>query len=599
MKNLTDEIKNNFLIIGFTGPLRSGCTTASYFFAKGLHKNYKEYLNADYEKEVHYNYTKIGKWRKQNGEDSDEMEQTLKLLKNSAIQREVHGVLNKSEQHDFSYISMSLVLLKYTAEQLVTDQIVTPKYEKISEILLDLQPNMKLVSVISKLRSKEITLSDVTLEDYNAYDGYLIRISEAMDKIKNEIELEQRIDLLQDMGDNVRRCGKPFDDNEGNVDRKFVTVLAQEANNLIKYHKNRNDGNSRTHFVVDAFRNPYEVEFFRYRYSEFYLFSITADVKVRLTRKNYTENIDDRDSGKNIASLDIHKLNVSKCVYLSDIQIDNSKNDDENSSFYSKLLYYSSLIQSPGCVPPTTNELFMSQAYGLSLKSTCISRQVGAVIVGVNGYVVGAGWNDVGAGQIGCGLRRVSDVQHTDNEDLPLHPIPESAFRMTFSNKLASESFCFKDEYSKYEVNKKITSFKIKASSEIQSIGVSQDQVDQLARIQGKYLKIKRLEFCRALHAEENALLQSAKIGGVGVRGGIIYTTYFPCELCSKKIYQSGIKEIIYTEPYPYSVAQDVILKDGIRNIKLTPFEGVKSHSFFKLYKAPLDKKELQEIEKA
>ena len=30
-------------------------------------------------------------------------------------------------------------------------------------------------------------------------------------------------------------------------------------------------------------------------------------------------------------------------------------------------------------------------------------------------------------------------------------------------------------------------------------------------------LNIKRLEFCKALHAEENAIIQSAKIGGMGV----------------------------------------------------------------------------------
>ena len=110
-------------------------------------------------------------------------------------------------------------------------------------------------------------------------------------------------------------------------------------------------------------------------------------------------------------------------------------------------------------------------------------------------------------------------------------------------------------------------------------------------------IKIKRLEYCRALHAEENALLQTSKIGGVGVRNGTIYTTSFPCELCAKKIYQSGIKEIIYTEPYPESISQEVFLKDGIKKIKLKQFEGVKTNSYFRLYKSSMDKKELQLLE--
>lgn len=109
-------------------------------------------------------------------------------------------------------------------------------------------------------------------------------------------------------------------------------------------------------------------------------------------------------------------------------------------------------------------------------------------------------------------------------------------------------------------------------------------------------LKIKRLEYCRALHAEENALLQSSKIGGLGVSGGTIYTTSFPCELCAKKIYQSGISEVVYVEPYPESISQDVIFHDGPRRVQLTPFEGVMSHSYFRLYKPSIEKKEYQQI---
>ena len=55
----------------------------------------------------------------------------------------------------------------------------------------------------------------------------------------------------------------------------------------------------------------------------------------------------------------------------------------------------------------------------------------------------------------------------------------------------------------------------------------------------------------RALHAEENAFLQIAKYGGAKIQGGKLFTTASPCELCSKKAYQLGIKEIYYIDPYP------------------------------------------------
>lgn len=67
--------------------------------------------------------------------------------------------------------------------------------------------------------------------------------------------------------------------------------------------------------------------------------------------------------------------------------------------------------------------------------------------------------------------------------------------------------------------------------------------------------------------------------------------------MCAKKIYQSGIKTIIYTEPYPRSISEDVFLKDGIRIIDTKQFEGVKSFSYFKLYKPIYDKKDAQQLD--
>jgi deoxycytidylate deaminase len=76
-----------------------------------------------------------------------------------------------------------------------------------------------------------------------------------------------------------------------------------------------------------------------------------------------------------------------------------------------------------------------------------------------------------------------------------------------------------------------------------------------------------------------------------------MYTTTFPCELCAKKIYQSKIKKIVYTEPYPEAISEAVFLKDGLRPVLIEPFEGVKSHSYYRLYKPALNVKDLQALE--
>jgi dCMP deaminase len=54
----------------------------------------------------------------------------------------------------------------------------------------------------------------------------------------------------------------------------------------------------------------------------------------------------------------------------------------------------------------------------------------------------------------------------------------------------------------------------------------------------------------RALHAEQNAILQAAKIG-ISCNGAAIYVTCQPCSGCAKMIINAGISRVIYEGAYP------------------------------------------------
>ncbi|HEY3783249.1 MAG TPA: dCMP deaminase family protein [Fimbriimonadaceae bacterium] len=54
----------------------------------------------------------------------------------------------------------------------------------------------------------------------------------------------------------------------------------------------------------------------------------------------------------------------------------------------------------------------------------------------------------------------------------------------------------------------------------------------------------------RSLHAEQNALLQAAKIG-IPCEGSTIYVTCQPCNTCAKMIINAGITRVIYEGEYP------------------------------------------------
>lgn len=88
----------------------------------------------------------------------------------------------------------------------------------------------------------------------------------------------------------------------------------------------------------------------------------------------------------------------------------------------------------------------------------------------------------------------------------------------------------------------------------------------------------------RALHAEENAFLQVSKYGGGSVKGGFLFTTASPCELCSKKAYQLGIKKIYYIEPYP-GISKDHILSFGDSYIpEMILFNGAIGQAYIDFY---------------
>ena len=73
----------------------------------------------------------------------------------------------------------------------------------------------------------------------------------------------------------------------------------------------------------------------------------------------------------------------------------------------------------------------------------------------------------------------------------------------------------------------------------------------------------KNLDYCRALHAEENAILQISKHGGTGLQGATIFVTTFPCALCAKKIVNCDIMQVVFAETYNVQEAVELFRKAG------------------------------------
>ena len=78
----------------------------------------------------------------------------------------------------------------------------------------------------------------------------------------------------------------------------------------------------------------------------------------------------------------------------------------------------------------------------------------------------------------------------------------------------------------------------------------------------------ERHELCRGIHAEQNAIIQSANYG-TGISGSAIYTTHHPCSVCAKMIINAGITRVISADGYPDELASELLAQAGIPVVAL------------------------------
>ncbi|ACF01828.1 CMP/dCMP deaminase zinc-binding [Rhodopseudomonas palustris TIE-1] len=181
-------------------------------------------------------------------------------------------------------------------------------------------------------------------------------------------------------------------------------------------------------------------------------------------------------------------------------------------------------------ISPTRDEYGLFLAKAAALRSLDLSRQVGAAIFSPSGEVISLGSNEVP--KAGGGTYWSDDK--FDDRDY---------------KRLRDSNFVRKKE---------ILAEIVKAISPNQDIS----EVMSIPAIKDSQL-MDALEYGRIVHAEMSAISDAAR-KGLSIADGILFTTTFPCHLCAKHIVASGIKKVIFLEPYPKSLASD-LHSDSIR----------------------------------
>lgn len=408
------------------------------------------------------------------------------------------------------------------------------------------------------------------------------------------------------MGAVIRNMGNPTEKSEDSYenlgnDNSHVYDLVQLINLIIKGARKKSEDRS-CRVVIDSIRTSLEATFLRERFSAFYLIAVNDDQRQKhlkekiafnissdLTKQSEeatfidllyerTENLCKIEAkGKHFEQGKFASPNLEQCIADAEIHISNPEvNEVESPSLFYSLgeqwMKYASLILHPGLITPSSEERCMVVAYTAKFNSGCLSRQVGAVITNKYHAIRTIGWNDVPYGQIPCSLRELSDLTAKESER-------KSYYKYMYSEYERTDS---KTYFGAQSLRQKICEdYPALKESEKELLGLPYSYC--FKTLHNRYEGEKNQVYTRSLHAEENAMMQMVKFGGEKLIDGIIYVTASPCELCSKKLYQIGVRKIVYIDPYP-GIARQQIIHNGFKRPALKLFQGAYGSTYNKLY---------------
>ncbi|OWO79563.1 cytidine deaminase [Photorhabdus luminescens] len=408
-------------------------------------------------------------------------------------------------------------------------------------------------------------IKDSITQKLNAfrYDVQEVRISSEIISVLRDIpstkDNYERISCLMSEGNYLR---------EASLDNSILALAA-----AAKINKGRGKKNAlpipsvRKAYIINSLKHPDEVNALRDIYANgFFLIGVYTGESQRL-RNLIVDKCIDEVKAKKLIDRDSNEgskwgQNTRDTYELSDffISYDGNKNRTDNNIW--RIL---DLIFGNPYVTPTFDEYAMFMAFSASLRSGDLSRQVGAVLT-KDKNIISTGANDVP--QFGGGLYwpdYVGDIIE-DAENGRDYKIGEDS-------NAKQKRLIIED--------------------------ILKDILDEQKEVFKEYLlksKIKDItEYGRVVHAEMEAILACAR-SNISTHNGILYCTTFPCHNCAKHIVASGIKRVVYIEPYPKSKAFDFhpdsisIPEEEISNSKVIfePFVGVGPRCFFNLFSTNL-----------
>lgn len=422
----------------------------------------------------------------------------------------------------------------------------------VSPVGADTEPTIRALTTFCDRENYRVIPIKVT--------DYFSKISKT---IKPKIQLEKfptdrRIETYIEYGNQIR---EEFRDNSV-LAAYTIFRISKERRQLLR--RNIEEPYQRNVYILYQFKRKEEIDLLRSVYGKlFFQISVYSKRESRISylskKLAHENNTEDQANYRTIAnSLIMRDENekdndrgqrVTKIFHDADFIVNN---DYIKKNIEDQILRFCELIFSSNSTSPTRDEYGLFAAKAAALRTLDLSRQVGAAIFKGTGEIICMGSNEVPKAHGG--------TYWADD-----HPIDAR------EHSLKKDS----NDSRKHELLKEIY--------DASNIDIPFESWVKLKPIEDSQF-MDALEYGRIIHAEMSAITDAARLG-LSVNGAVLYCTTFPCHMCAKHIVSSGIKRVVFLEPYPKSLASDlhsdsIDVEEGPRGI-YSQFPSVKFEHFF------------------
>ncbi|MBP2147907.1 anti-phage dCTP deaminase [Xanthobacter flavus] len=334
--------------------------------------------------------------------------------------------------------------------------------------------------------------------------------------------------------------------------RIAISAIRDERNKLLKSNANI----EQTAYIIRQIKHPSEVDLLRRVYGkQFILVSAygTASDRRDLLRESIKLGESTSSSEADI-SYKVDKLmerdaselgerlgqQLRDAFHLGDVFIDGI----DKVKIHNGIERFFNAFFGKTDITPSRDEYAMYAAKSASLRSSDLSRQVGAAIFSDDTALITQGCNEVPKPHGGTYWDndipdyRDMKIGYDPNDRQKREVVRDAIERLRLESLLSEKALQFGSD------------------SDIVSALIGKGPGEKAGALANSYL-MDLTEYGRVVHAEMGAICDAARFGR-SVRGCTLYCTTFPCHNCTKHIIASGIKRVVYIEPYPKSKAKQL-----------------------------------------